>query len=132
MPIKITYWKVQFLKKGTNVFQYKKYDSFLEGKRTFQRWWLDSVCTIVHQRSFNMPECTRQDYIFINCWEIDKYGALVDKKFLKGLSAKEQSELNDLTRQLSDSEAQFYEPIIQKLQQIINKSKFTKDEIINL
>lgn len=61
------------------------------------------------------PEKLKQAY--------ERHGLLVNKKFSKGLSMEEQDELSGLKNMLSDSEAQFYEPIIRKLQQVLDEIK---------
>jgi hypothetical protein len=51
---------------------------------------------------------------FVDHWRA-RHGALVDKKFLEGLSEVETSALRDIEQWLDASEARYYAPIVEAL-----------------
>ncbi len=46
----------------------------------------------------------------------ERYQALVEQEFIRGLTPAEQAEMQELDDQLNDIDASFYEPIIQELE----------------
>lgn len=45
----------------------------------------------------------------------ERYAAMVEQKYLRGLSKQEEAEIADLSQQLSAADSEFYDPILWRL-----------------
>ena len=68
-------WKVQYRKKGDNIFRFEVVDVHFEAKNDVKKWWLSKTSTFIDFLDSKTIGGSRQDNEWVNCFRVDINGS---------------------------------------------------------